>query len=96
MSETAIDYQPATHTTVHDHWWWRPGRRQGQYFYACHLTLDAQPGLRELVRGYQLATRELPFLPKPKPACEDFQHGVKAAPAGPLAPPARPAQPGSR
>ena len=62
MSETAIDYQPATLTTVHDHWWWRPGWRQGRHFYACHLTLDDQPELRELVRGYQLATRELPFL----------------------------------
>ncbi len=62
MSETAIDYQPATLTTVHDHWWWRPGWRQGRHFYACHLTLDDQSELRELVRGYQLATRELPFL----------------------------------
>jgi len=62
MSETAIDYQPATLTTVHDHWWWRPDWRQGRHFYACHLTLDDQPELRQLVRGYQAATRELPFL----------------------------------
>jgi 2'-5' RNA ligase len=62
MSEAAIDYQPATLTNVHDHWWWRPGWRQGRHFYACHLTLDDQPELRQLVRGYQAATRELPFL----------------------------------
>jgi 2'-5' RNA ligase len=62
MSEVAIDYEPTPLPAVRDHWWWRPGWRQGRHFYACHLTLDDQPELRKLVRGYQLATRELPFL----------------------------------
>jgi 2'-5' RNA ligase len=39
--------------TVRNHWWWRPGWRVGRHFYACHLTLDGQPQLRELVRRYQ-------------------------------------------
>lgn len=42
-----------TVTTVRNHWWWRPGWRQGRHFYACHLTMEDQPQLRELIRQYQ-------------------------------------------
>jgi 2'-5' RNA ligase len=41
--------------SVRNHWWWRPGWAEGRHFYACHLTLDDQPELRELVAGYQQA-----------------------------------------
>ena len=41
--------EPQLVTTVRNHWWWRPGWRTGRHFYACHLTLDDQPQLRELV-----------------------------------------------
>jgi 2'-5' RNA ligase len=41
--------------SVRNHWWWRPGWREGRHIYACHLTLDDQPQLRELVAYYQQA-----------------------------------------
>ncbi|HLI37979.1 MAG TPA: 2'-5' RNA ligase family protein [Streptosporangiaceae bacterium] len=62
MSDPAITREPPGLTTVRDHWWWRPGWRTGRHFYACHLTLDDQPQLREIVYGYQHATRQLAFL----------------------------------
>jgi 2'-5' RNA ligase len=40
-------------TAVRNHWWWRPGWRLGRHFYACHLTMEDQPQLRELIRQYQ-------------------------------------------
>ena len=54
--------EPQVVTTVRNHWWWRPGWRTGRHFYACHLTLDNQPQLRELVRHYQDALAHLPGL----------------------------------
>lgn len=47
---------------VRNHWWWRPGWREGRHYYACHLTLDDQPELRALVARYQAATKTLPML----------------------------------
>lgn len=47
---------------VRNHWWWRPGWREGRHFYACHLILDDQPELRALVAEYQGATESLPML----------------------------------
>jgi 2'-5' RNA ligase len=47
---------------VRNHWWWRPGWREGRHFYACHLILDDQPELRALVARYQTATKTLPVL----------------------------------
>lgn len=41
--------------SVRNHWWWRPGWAEGRHFYACHMTLDDQPQLRELVVDYQQA-----------------------------------------
>ena len=54
--------EPQIVTTVRNHWWWRPGWRTGRHFYACHLTLEGQPQLRELVRHYQDALAHLPSL----------------------------------
>jgi 2'-5' RNA ligase len=54
--------EPQLVTAVRNHWWWRPGWRTGRHFYACHLTLDDQPQLRELVKCYQDALRHLPDL----------------------------------
>lgn len=48
--------------SVRNHWWWRPGWREGRHFYACHFILDDQPGLRALVTRYQAATKTLPML----------------------------------
>jgi hypothetical protein len=39
--------------SVRNHWWWRPGWQAGRHFYACHLTLEDQPQLRDLIRHYQ-------------------------------------------
>jgi 2'-5' RNA ligase len=44
---------------VRTHWWWRPGWRAGRHFYACHLTLEDQPALRDLVRHHQDALADL-------------------------------------
>lgn len=47
---------------VRNHWYWRPGWRQGRRLYACHFTLDDQPQLRRLVHHYQDAVAGLPML----------------------------------
>jgi 2'-5' RNA ligase len=47
---------------VRNHWWWRPGWATGRHYYACHLTLDDQPQLRELVSRYQQAIANRPGL----------------------------------
>jgi 2'-5' RNA ligase len=47
---------------VRNHWYWRPGWRAGRHLYACHLTLDDQPELRELIDQYQGALAQLPNL----------------------------------
>lgn len=41
--------------SLRNHWWWRPGWAEGRHFYACHLTMDDQPQLRELAAEYQKA-----------------------------------------
>jgi 2'-5' RNA ligase len=56
---------PEEHTgvsAVRNHWWWRPGWRTGRHFYACHLTTEGQPGLRDLVSHYQAALEGFPDL----------------------------------
>jgi 2'-5' RNA ligase len=45
--------------SVRNHWWWRPGWRPGRHLYACHLTLEDQPQLRDLIRHYQDALAHL-------------------------------------
>lgn len=42
---------------LRNHWWWRPGWRQGRHFHACHLTFDNQPDLHNLIERYQNALR---------------------------------------
>lgn len=46
--------------SVRNHWWWRPGWAEGRHFYACHLTLDDQPKLRDLIADYQQALTAVP------------------------------------
>ena len=57
MSEAIETPLPAS---MRNHWWWRPGWREGRHIYACHLTLDDQPQLRELVAYYQQALTGMP------------------------------------
>lgn len=59
--------EPQLVTTVRNHWWWRPGWRTGRHFYACHLTLNDQPQLMELVGCYQDALHNLPNLDRIPP-----------------------------
>jgi hypothetical protein len=48
--------------SVRNHWRWRPGWPAGRHVCACHLILDDQPRLRELIRHYQDALAHLPNL----------------------------------
>jgi hypothetical protein len=48
--------------TVRNHWWWRPGWAPGRHFYACHLTLEDQLAVQQLVHDYQAALAGLPGL----------------------------------
>jgi 2'-5' RNA ligase superfamily len=51
---------------VRNHWWWRPGWAPGRHFYACHLTLEDQPAVQQLVLDYQAALaglRSLDLIP---------------------------------
>ena len=59
MSETIETPLPPA---VRNHWWWRPGWTTGRHYYACHLTLDDQPQLRQLVARYQQAIEDRPGL----------------------------------
>ena len=52
-----------------NHWWWRPGWREGRHVYACHLILNDQPRLRALVARYQDATKALAILDPIPPQC---------------------------
>ena len=49
--ETAGPAKPTT--TGRTYWRQRPGWHTGHRFYACYLTLEDQPELRELIRRYQ-------------------------------------------
>lgn len=59
MSDVIESPLPAS---VRNHWWWRPGWTTGRHYYACHLTLDDQPQLQELVSRYQQAIQNRPGL----------------------------------
>src|SRR6266705_2535240 len=43
-----------------DHWWWRPGWRQGRRMYAWHVTFADQPAVQRLAGRYQAALAGLP------------------------------------
>lgn len=47
---------------LHDHWWWRPGWREGRHFYACHMVFPNDEDLTQLVAAYQEPLRRLPAL----------------------------------
>jgi 2'-5' RNA ligase len=47
---------------LRDHWWWRPGWREGRHFYACHIVFPNHEDLAQLVAAYQEPLRELPGL----------------------------------
>lgn len=47
--------EPAHAAEVRDHWWWRPGWREGRRGYAWHLTFAGQDGLHRLARDLQAA-----------------------------------------
>lgn len=36
-----------------DHWWWRPGWRDGRRFYTWHLTFDGAHDVHRLARAYR-------------------------------------------
>lgn len=44
---------------LQDHWWWRPGWREGRHFYACHFTFTDQPALHDLVAEYQRSLSDI-------------------------------------
>lgn len=57
MSDVIETPLPAS---MHNHWWWRPGWAEGRHFYACHMALDDQSQLRELVADYQQTLTSMP------------------------------------
>lgn len=61
MTETTAP----THThaeQLRNHWWWRPGWREGRRFYTWHLTFEQEPQLHELVDAYQRELANVPGL----------------------------------
>ncbi|HEU4947042.1 MAG TPA: 2'-5' RNA ligase family protein [Kribbella sp.] len=45
---------------VRDHWWWRPGWRQGRSFYTWHITFADQPEIARLLASYRPVIDRLP------------------------------------
>lgn len=45
---------------MQDHWWWRPGWREGRSFYAIHFTFEEQPELHRLAQAHRAALADLP------------------------------------
>jgi hypothetical protein len=45
-----------------NHWWWRPGWRQGRSFYTWHIIFDDQQAIGQLISHYQSALAEVPVL----------------------------------
>lgn len=54
--------QPESVHNLRNHWWWRPGWREGRTFYTWHLTFATQPELHRLVTDYQTALADVPGL----------------------------------
>ncbi|MEV0996873.1 2'-5' RNA ligase family protein [Nonomuraea sp. NPDC050202] len=40
-------------TKTRDHWWWRPGWKQGRSFYTWHILVDDQPAIHEFAKQIQ-------------------------------------------
>jgi 2'-5' RNA ligase len=54
------DLAPGQHAErVQNHWWWRPGWRQGRSFYAFHFTFEDQLELHRLARAHRAALADL-------------------------------------
>jgi hypothetical protein len=49
-------------TDMRNHWWWRPGWRQGRRMYTWHVTFGDQPRLHKIVTSYQNALARMPGL----------------------------------
>jgi 2'-5' RNA ligase len=54
-------------TILRDHWWWRPGWRQGRRAYTFHVvfdggTVDRAAEVQRIVREYQAAVADMPGL----------------------------------
>jgi len=65
------------HTTMADHWWWRPGWQVGTRYYAWHLTQEDQPALVSLAGTLRGALRAFPALDAiPDPWLHMTLHGV--------------------
>lgn len=47
-------------TSMADHWWWRPGRREGRTFYTWHITFRDAPDVHRLAAAYRHALRDAP------------------------------------
>ncbi len=45
-----------------NHWWWRPGWRDGRTFYTWHLTFDGQTAVHRLAATYRKALKSVPGL----------------------------------
>jgi 2'-5' RNA ligase len=55
------DLAPSQHAdTVRDHWWWRPGWREGRSFYTWHITVEGSRELYELADRHRRALTGLP------------------------------------
>ncbi|MEV0090482.1 2'-5' RNA ligase family protein [Streptomyces sp. NPDC050738] len=40
---------------MRDHWWWRPGWREGRSFYTWHLTFESEPEVHRFAAEYRAA-----------------------------------------
>ncbi|WSS24620.1 2'-5' RNA ligase family protein [Streptomyces sp. NBC_01190] len=47
---------------MRDHWWWRPGWREGRSFYTWHLTFEDQPDVHRFAAQYRRVLGGLPGL----------------------------------
>ncbi|MFJ8335956.1 2'-5' RNA ligase family protein [Streptomyces sp. NPDC094437] len=45
--------------SMRNHWWWRPGWREGRRFYTWHLTFDGQDDVHRLAADYRAALAPL-------------------------------------
>ncbi|MCP9211449.1 2'-5' RNA ligase family protein [Streptomyces sp. NEAU-Y11] len=50
------------HTSMANHWWWRPGWSVGRRFYTWHLTVGDQPDVQRYAAVYRDALAHLPGL----------------------------------
>jgi 2'-5' RNA ligase len=51
---------PTHAAQVRNHWWWRPGWRQGRSFYTWHLTFADQSDVARVARHYHAILRDVP------------------------------------